>query len=457
MSDLPSSWAMSQMGEIADVVGGGTPETSDPLNFSDEATGHPWLTPADLSGNKKVYVYGGNRYLSEKGLKNSSAILAPKGTVLFTSRAPIGYVAIAARPLATNQGFRSFICREQMVPEYVYYYLKTAKGLAEQLASGTTFLEISGSRAKEIPIPIAPNKGQQRIVAKLDQLLPKVQKCQERLEKISKILKRFRQSVLAAACSGRLTADWREENVSEDWKQVTLSDVIKDKPKNGYSAKPIKYETRWRVLTLTATTSGKFDARHFKYFDEPIAKDSPLWLQPDDILVQRGNTIEYVGVPVIYDGPPNEFIYPDLMMRFRANMRITTKFLYFVLSWEQTRQYLRDRATGTAGNMPKINQPVLMSIPISLPSIEEQQEIVCRVEALFKLADQIEARYQKAKASVDKLTQSILAKAFRGELVPQDPNDEPASALLEKIKQQKQGAPQSRRKRMASDKIMEVT
>jgi type I restriction enzyme S subunit len=106
------------------------------------------------------------------------------------------------------------------------------------------------------------------------------------------------------------------------------------------------------------------------------------------------------------------------MMRFRANSSIVNKFLYFVLSREETRNYLRDRATGTAGNMPKINQPTLMSVPIPLASLPEQHEIVRRVEKLFALADRIEARFAEGRKRVDGITQAILAKAFRGELVP---------------------------------------
>ena len=299
--------------------------------------------------------------------------------------------------------------------------------------NGTTRLKLTKGSMNSIPVRLAPFNEQRRIVAKLEKLLSRVNAAQERLATIPHILKRFRQSVLAAACLGKLTADWRQENPSDPWEDVNLEKVIIDKPKNGYSARPVDHETPWRVLTLTATTSGRFDKRHFKYFNESIPNNSPLWLQPGDILVQRGNTIEYVGVPAIYDGLPNEFVYPDLMIRFRANDRIRTKFLYFVLSWGRTRNFLRERATGTAGSMPKINQSVLMSVPIILPDLNEQQEIIRRVERLLKTADALEAGYRTAKAHLEKLTQSILAKAFRGELVPQDPNDEPASVLLERI------------------------
>lgn len=114
--------------------------------------------------------------------------------------------------------------------------------------------------------------------------------------------------------------------------------------------------------------------------------------------------------------------------------KATYEFIFYALSNKATRLYFRKNATGTAGNMPKINQPIVMNTPVSLPSIAEQKEIVRRVESFFKAADTIEQQYREVKAQLDQLDQSILAKAFRGELVPQDPNDEPASILLERIR-----------------------
>jgi type I restriction enzyme S subunit len=322
----------------------------------------------------------------------------------------------------------------------LYYFLKSELFLQQrnELATGSTQVALTDKGANEIEIPLPPFEEQHRIVAKLDFLIQKVERNKQRLEKIPKLIKRFRQSVLSAAVNGKLTADWREKKrIYKEWEEKKLIDVITDKPKNGYSAKPVNYKTPNKVLTLTATTSGKFIDGHFKYFDEIIDTNSKFWLQPNDILVQRGNTIEYVGVSAIYNGKSHEYIFPDLMMRFRANNEILTIFLYYVLSDERSRNFLRDRATGTAGNMPKINQPTLMSLPINLPTLEEQHEIVRRAENLFAFADKIEARFNKAKAMMDKLPQSILAKAFRGALVPQEANDEPVSMLLQRIKSNK--------------------
>mgnify|MGYP001144912870 CR=1 FL=1 len=141
--NLPPSWIWAKIKDLGLIVSGGTPKTSEPSNFDGNI---PWITPADLTGYTAKTIGKGRKSISQKGLEASSAKLMPKRTVLFSSRAPIGYVAIAGNDLATNQGFKSVIVDESLDEEFVYYYLKSAKQLAENAASGTTFKEISGSR-----------------------------------------------------------------------------------------------------------------------------------------------------------------------------------------------------------------------------------------------------------------------------------------------------------------------
>jgi len=287
----------------------------------------------------------------------------------------------------------------------------------------------------DFQVPLAPLPEQKRIADKLEAVLGRVDACRTRLDRVPALLKRFRQSVLAAATSGRLTEEWRVENgVDEEWDEVELGSLMESNPRNGYSPKAVDYETPVRSLTLTATTSGRFRSECSKFIDEVIPSSSHLWLVPGDILIQRANTLEYVGVSAIFNGPTGEFIYPDLMMKCRANDRATTGFLHLLLQSEPVRDHFRENATGTAGNMPKINQRTVISAPAILPSLPEQTEIVRRVEALFAFADRIEARLAAAQATVARLTPATLAKAFRGELVPQDSNDQPAAALLERIR-----------------------
>ena len=163
-----SAWSEVAIGEIADVVGGGTPSTKQADNFDGEI---PWLTPKDLSGKHDRYVERGERSLSQKGLNSSSAKLLPAGSVLLSTRAPIGYVALAKNPIATNQGFRSLVLRDYAVPEYLYYWLKLNTDELERHASGSTFRELSGSSLKGIRLRLPPLDEQHtiaRILGALD-------------------------------------------------------------------------------------------------------------------------------------------------------------------------------------------------------------------------------------------------------------------------------------------------
>jgi type I restriction enzyme S subunit len=308
-------------------------------------------------------------------------------------------------------------------------------------------MNITHEKFAQLLVPLAPRPEQQHVADKLDTVLARVDACRDHLSRVAALLKRLRQSVLAAATSGRLTEEWRGPS-SESWLAVQLGDLLAEKPRNGYSPKAVDYETPVRSLTLSATTQGKFKGQFSKFIDEEISPNSHLWLEPGDLLIQRANSLEYVGVCAIFDGPARTFIYPDLMMKCRPNRRTTSSFLHIVLSADGARKYFRDSATGTAGNMPKINQQTVIAVPIHLPPAHEQAEIVSRVETLFAFADRLEARLTQAQTVVDRLSPSLLAKAFRGELVPQDPADEPAAELLKRLAQSRSTtAPKIRRPR----------
>lgn len=374
----------------------------------------------------------------------------PKGTVLFSSRAPIGYVAIAANEISTNQGFKSFILPDGFDPRFTYYQLKHLKPEAEAIATGTTFKELSGAATATLPFKVAPLREQTRIADQLDTLLARIQACNDRIDAIPALIKRFRQAALSLATTGELIENETGITAPADWRRCTVGDVLQGKPRNGYSPKSVEFETPVRSLTLSATTSGRFLAQHSKFIDEHIPENSHLWLETGDILIQRANTLEYVGVSAIFDGPDKQFIYPDLMMKCRPNDLVRGKFLFYTLSTEGTRKFFRDHATGTAGNMPKINQQTVMSAPIVLPPLDEQDKIVQRIDKLFSLADRIAARYKATRTHAQRLTPLLLAKAFRGELVPQDPNDESASVLLERITAERAAAPNQPRRRQTA-------
>ena len=161
------NYELRRLGDVAEIVGGGTPSTKQSEFWDGEI---PWLTPKDLSSFDGVYVEKGSRSITSEGLKASSAKMLPPGSVLYTSRAPIGYVAIARNSTATNQGFKSFVLKAGYVPEYVFYLLKASKAEIESHASGGTFAEISAKAIADVRLPFPPFEHQQAIASVLSSL-----------------------------------------------------------------------------------------------------------------------------------------------------------------------------------------------------------------------------------------------------------------------------------------------
>lgn len=380
----------------------------------------------------------GKRYPTPYKYCTEPTKIAQKDDILLSVRAPVGPTNLCPEESCIGRGLAGIRAMEGLNQSYLLYYFKHIEPWLRQQGTGSTFKAISGAVLRNIDVLVPPLNEQIRIADKLDSLLAKLDAAQAQLDKIPTLLKRFRQSVLTAATSGELTREWREEQRSASWDHKRLIELVIGKPRNGKSPKGVDYETSVKNLTLTSITRGYFAESNFKYVDLDVPKDSYLWVKNGDILIQRANTIEYVGVSAIYEGEDDRYIYPDLIMKCRANDKVLAKYLHFSLLSEDVRSYFRENATGTAGNMPKINQTTVSNTPIKLPSLTEQKEIIRRVESLFVMADTVEKKYKDAKRRIDRLKQSILAKAFRGELTPQDPNDESASDLLKRIKAEQQ-------------------
>lgn len=441
MSELPDGWTDVEIGEIADVVAGGTPKANDSSNFEAPGAGIAWLTPADLSGYKVKEISHGSRDLSQKGYESCSAKLMPKGSLLFSSRAPIGYVALAANEISTNQGFKSFVFPEEIDPSYAFYYLKSIRQLADSLGTGTTFKELSGTTAKTLPFRMAPEKEQTRIAAKLDELLAQVDTLKARIDGIPALLKRFRQSVLAAAVSGRLTDQWRSVKGDADSLHESLYLPVgwNELPLGRYA---INHDGARKPISAKERDSRKGD---YPYFGATGQIDSIDGYTHEGEYVLVGED----GANLLTRVKPIAFIAEGKIWVNNHAHVITSPaghsnaYLAIYLNTLDITPWV----SGSA--QPKLNQKNMNEIPVHVPPPEEQTEIVRRVEQLFAFADQLESRVAAAQERIDKLTQSILAKAFRGELVPQDPNDEPASVLLERIKAQRAQQKTAKKRRSA--------
>lgn len=467
---VPASWQVTNIGSICRVVGGGTPPAADPSNFS--AEGVPWLTPADLSGYRGTYVSRGARSLSSKGYAACSATLIPAGSVLFSSRAPIGYVAIASSEISTNQGFKSFVPPSTLDSRYLYYYLRHIKPFAESVATGTTFKELSGAAAARLPLVLAPLAEQKRIADKLDTLLARIGACRDRLDRLPALIRRFRESVLDAAFSGGLTASWREsEGIARSESKLVVSALreahdLAGGHRRGNAAPPTDeahdltadyFPSMWGLVELRdvveptrpitygilkpgpETVGGVLYVRVADFPNNrlslaTIRRTSPSIdaefkrskLRPGDILMSiRGTVGRIVVAPRELDGANITQDTARLAVQAAMNRDFVVWYLRSHLA--QTRMQRAVKGVAVRG----INIGDVRALQVPVPSIAEQNEIVRRVENLMALAHTLEDRMKQAAALVKMLPRSTLKKAFGGELVPQDPSDEPVQTLLE--------------------------
>lgn len=199
IANADSSWKEGTISDLGTIIGGSTPSKSNPKYYTDN--GIAWITPKDLSIDKSKFISHGTDDITELGLKNSSASIMPSGTVLFSSRAPIGYIAIADGEVTTNQGFKSVVPNSNIGTAFVYYFLKDALPTIENMASGSTFKEISGSTMRIVPAIIPDDESLQEFADFCEPLFQQ----QRTLETENRFLAALRDSLLPKLMTGELT------------------------------------------------------------------------------------------------------------------------------------------------------------------------------------------------------------------------------------------------------------
>jgi len=459
--ELPKGWALPRLEELLDFVIGGdwgkAPETDDEgLTDAYCIRGTEFRHWDKESGETRVLRKVKFSSLEKRVLKKGDILIEISGG---GPDQPVGRtVLIDAKSLAVKPELPS-VCTNfirlarpsaKLDAAYLNYYLKTfyLSGEVTNYQGGSNNLRnLKFKEYSTIPIPFAPLNEQIRIANKLDSLLAKVGTVQTRLEKIPTLLKRFRQSILAAATSGELTTEWRTKYPDLiTWSEQVLGDIAVVFT----GVTPLKKETSYyeggSIPWLTSSVTGLDLVTEAKSFvTEKALKECRLKLfNPGTLLIAmygegktRGQVTEIAIEATINQACAAVVVNQELASNKYVKICIEAN-------------YEKTRMMAEGGNQPNLNLSKVRNIPINLPSEQEQKEIVRRVESLFALADSVEKQYTEAKKRTDRLTQSLLAKAFRGELVPQDPNDEPASELLKRIQAEREIQLASKPKRKAA-------
>ncbi|MCE9658082.1 MAG: restriction endonuclease subunit S [Burkholderiales bacterium] len=464
MKGLPESWTDALLGEIAEVQMGQSPNSA---TYNDLGVGLPFFQGKAEFGS----LYPTVRKWCSEPIK-----VARVGDILLSVRAPVGPTNVAATDCCIGRGLAALRVAQPLNQTYLLHYLRSIQDWLAKQGTGTTFAAISGDLIRQLQVPLCPAAEQKRIADKLDAILARVDACRDRLYRVFAILKRFREAVLSAAVRGQLSQAWREATeanhsarpprlgpdlsslaVDEKPSDRQLQEWMDDLP-DGWRVEraSLVVETGADIVYGIVQPGPKLAAgvpyvRGMDIVNGEIRVEQLLRTSPE--IAQRYARASIKGGDVLLGiiRATKVAVVPESLnganitqgtARFRPSQKILTRYLATVLEAPETQRWLHGHYRGI--DMPGLNLADVRRVPIPLPSLEEQAEVIRQVDSLLSVAISIEARLVTARAQVDRLTPALLAKGFRGELVPQDPSDEPARTLLARVAAAKQAPSPSR-------------
>lgn len=419
--DLPPGWTEASLGDIFEIVGGSTPRTSNPDFWDGDI---PWLTPDDLSGRNDVLISQGRRSITEAGFSSTSTHMLPAGSILFTSRAPIGYTAIAANPLCTNQGFKSLVPPSGVESRYVYWYLRYATPKIRELGSGTTFKEMSKKRMDAVPFILPPTAEQERIVAAIEEHLSRLAGIEESLTSTkSKTLD------LKAVLAKTAVRGWPTAQLGD------LADVF-------VGSTPSRKKPELWGGPVPWVSSGEIQFCRIRHTRESVATTA---VQPDRIhppgtvllgMIGEGRTRGQAAVLEIAAAHNQN----SAAIRTQPS-KLDPSWLFHVFS----AQYESNRRVGSGNNQPALNKARVQGLRVPVPPLSDQRKLAEQLDEATMALDQLSAEFEGVLQRCAALRRAVLSEAFAGRLVAQDPNDEPASVLLERIAASRMSTPKRQR------------
>ena len=420
--DLPSTWALTNLGAVLNY---GSTNKAEPH----EITNGDWILELEDIEKDSSRLLQKMTFLQRQSKSTKNRFQA--GDVLYGKLRPyLNKVLIAGEPGYCTTEILPLKAGTHIDNRYLFYWLKHPVFLkyVEAESHGMNMPRLGTETGKAAPFVLAPRNEQTRIANQLDTLLTRVQACNDRFDAIPALLKRFRQTVLETACSGGFAGEIAGSSSRKSYLKVRLSEVAEsrlgkmlDKQKNSGTPTPYigNINVRWFSFNLEALQFISINER----------EKAGLEVRDGDVFICEGGE---PGRCAIWNAGPTNIVFQKALHRVRpVKERLLSQWLAYCIRHMTDTEQLKPFYTGTT--IRHLTGASLSQVLLPLPSVEEQTEIIRRVEALFALADRIEARCTAVRTQAQRLTPLVLAKAFRGELVPQDPNDELASALLARI------------------------
>lgn len=373
---MKQGWEIKKLGEVCEIVGGSTPKTKEPTYWNGE---YYWATPADLNGSK--YISSTMRTITDAGIKSAHLQLLPTGTVLLSSRAPIGKVAITAAPMYCNQGFKNLICGNTLNNGYAYWFLSHNTHYLNSLGAGATFKEISKKVVEQIPITIPPLSEQERIVAELDLLSDVIAKKREQLKQLDTLA----QSIFYDMFGDPITNEkgWRKEKIT------------KIAPIEPYQGDISGINGMYWLLNLDMIQSNKCTIHEKVYVQYDEVGTSTIKFNKDNVLYSKLRP--YLNKVVI----PNDSGYcTSELVPFKPFENIILKiFLCYVLSHKSFVNYISSKVIGA--KMPRVSMDALREFNVITPPLPLQQQFASKIEAIEKQKELIKQSLSEVQQLFD--------------------------------------------------------
>lgn len=436
MSELPKGWVEAKLGEICRLQ-----------------NGRAYKKEELLSSGKYPVLRVGNFFTSQKWYYSDLELEPEKycddGDLLYAWSASFGpRIWSGGKVIFHYHIWRVDLKLQVSDRNFIFHWFNWDKeNIKAAHGTGSTMIHVTKGDMEQRKISLPPLAEQKRIAAKLDALNATSARARAELARIETLVSRFKQAVLCKAFSGELTKEWRK---GDEWPEpVRLADVAGSFA-YGSAAKSQKVGAV-PVLRMGNIQEGKLDWSDLVYTDDQdeIAK---YRLQPGDVLFNRTNSPALVGKTAMFTGE-REAIFAGYLIRIHAGPMLIPEYLTYALNSPDGRAFSWKVKTDGV-SQSNISAAKLKEFSFSVPPLEEQQEIVCRIESAFAKIDRLAAEAKRALDLIGKLEETILAKAFRGELVPQDENDEPANLLLERTRAEREALPQAKSKRVKRETVM---
>lgn len=401
--ELPSGWKWTSIGECCRVVNGTTPKTSVSDNWGGTIS---WITPTDLGKLKDAEIRASGRTITEAGLKSAGLEIVPPGTVVLSSRAPIGHLGIAKIPICTNQGCKSLIPSNRVDTGFLYLALRNAVGRLRDLGSGATFAEVSKTQVENFEIPLPPLAEQQRIAQLLKTKLAAVERARQASE-----------ARLAAA--RKLSAAYlREVFESEDaveWPTARLIDICHAKGQYGTSQKSNNSGNGLPILGMKHIQDGRLVYDDMSYVDLDLREREKYILNRGDIVFNRTNSAELVGKSGVFDSK-DEIVFASYLIRFVIdNDKSDPRFVNAYINSPRGRVFIENRMTRAIGQV-NISASTMHEMIIPTPPASFQRDMMDEYEARMHGLSALMTGLMEECAAIKSLPASLLRQAFSGAL-----------------------------------------